>query len=471
MPPPSTPDKEALAYRGQPLPNVLEDQVVPDVLTLNCDERLWVPQSDQVWFRPLLFSVSQGYFVNLLRVRKSGILSRHRHAGPVHATVLKGRWHYLEHPWWAEQGSYAFEPPGDIHTLEVPDDVEEMVTMFHVTGAYIYVDVDGNPVGVEDVFSKIQKAKEHYEKVGLGKDFVNQFIREYQLLQRARFPSDAPDLDVDGNFSKACDFIRQAAKKGAQLVVLPEYHLNGYLPEDPLYLEQATRCNEYVDRYCILARELGICLIPGTFVERHRTSHRALPGDEVLSSTDADYSLFNTSYFISHEGEILGSYRKKNLWHTERYHQSRGWEDHSAITTPFGKVGILICWDLAFPEAFRQLVRDGADIIIIPTCWTLGESSAYGLKLNPNYESLFLNSMITSRCFENTCAVVFANAGGPSDSFVGFSQVAVPFLGPINGIWDSSEGLFLAEIDMEVLKESELNYKVREDIARKDWHY
>lgn len=80
-------------------------QVVPNILDLDCDERFWVPQSKDVWFRPLLFSVSQGYFVNILKVRKSGILSRHRHAGPVHATVLRGRWHYLEHPWWAEEGS------------------------------------------------------------------------------------------------------------------------------------------------------------------------------------------------------------------------------------------------------------------------------------------------------------------------------------------------------------------------------
>jgi 2,4'-dihydroxyacetophenone dioxygenase len=153
------------------------NQVVPNVLDLDCDERFWVPQSKDVWFRPLLFSVSQGYFVNILRVRKSGILSRHRHAGPVHATVLRGRWHYLEHDWWAEEGSYAFEPPGDIHTLEVPEGVEEMITLFHVTGAYIYVDVDGAPVGVEDVFSKITSARAHYERVGLGADFVNQFIR------------------------------------------------------------------------------------------------------------------------------------------------------------------------------------------------------------------------------------------------------------------------------------------------------
>lgn len=165
-------------YQGPPLPCVAEDLVVPSVLHPDSiDERLWVPQAPNVWFRPILFSVSQGYFVNLLRVRKSGILSRHRHAGPVHATVLKGRWHYLEHDWWAEEGGYALEPPGDIHTLEVPGDVTEMITMFHVTGAYIYVDVHGNPQGVEDVFSKLRLAKDHYEKVGLGAGFVDQFIR------------------------------------------------------------------------------------------------------------------------------------------------------------------------------------------------------------------------------------------------------------------------------------------------------
>ena len=171
-------DQQHAAYRGPPLPNVGEDLVVPAVLDPSAiDERLWVPQSPGVWFRPILLSVSQGYFVNLLRVRKSGILSRHRHAGPVHATVLKGRWHYLEHPWWAEEGGYAYEPPGDIHTLEVPRDVKEMITLFHVTGAYIYVDVEGNAVGVEDVFSKLEKAREHYKKVGLGEEFVDQFIR------------------------------------------------------------------------------------------------------------------------------------------------------------------------------------------------------------------------------------------------------------------------------------------------------
>ena len=52
-----------------------------------------------------------------------------------------------------------------------------MVTLFHVTGAYIYVDPQGKPEAVEDVFSKIELARAHFEKVGLGADYVNHFIR------------------------------------------------------------------------------------------------------------------------------------------------------------------------------------------------------------------------------------------------------------------------------------------------------
>jgi 2,4'-dihydroxyacetophenone dioxygenase len=171
------PAAEAIAYQGEQPLGKLDDLVLPGALDLDCDERLWVPQSESVVFRPLLLSVSQGYFVNILRVRKTGILSRHRHAGPVHALTLRGRWHYLEHEWWAEQGSYSFEPPGDIHTLEVPDDVEEMVTLFHVTGAYIYVEPDGTPNGVEDVFTKLDSARRHYASNGIGLDYLDSLLR------------------------------------------------------------------------------------------------------------------------------------------------------------------------------------------------------------------------------------------------------------------------------------------------------
>lgn len=141
------------------------------------DERLWVPQAENVWFRPLCLNASQGYWMNLLRVRKSGVLSRHRHPQAVHGFVLKGRWKYLEHDWWATEGGYVFEPPGETHTLYVPEDVEEMITYFQVNGIMYYVDPWGKGNGYEDVFTKIEMCKKHFEDVGLGADYVNQFIR------------------------------------------------------------------------------------------------------------------------------------------------------------------------------------------------------------------------------------------------------------------------------------------------------
>jgi len=141
------------------------------------DERVWVPQAEGVWFRPLMLNTMQGQWCNLLRVRRSGVLSRHLHPNPVHGYVIKGRWHYLEHDWIAETGSYVFEPPGEIHTLVVPEDCPEMITFFNITGSMIYLDADNQHTGYEDVFSKIDMCREHYESVGLGADFVDQFVR------------------------------------------------------------------------------------------------------------------------------------------------------------------------------------------------------------------------------------------------------------------------------------------------------
>jgi 2,4'-dihydroxyacetophenone dioxygenase len=179
---PALGDAAAAADASSPIPyqNAFPPHAQSEILWQDisrCAESEWVPQSEGVAFRPLCFSASQGYFVNLLRVRKSGILSRHYHASPVHAYVLKGRWYYLEHDWVAEEGSYVMEPPGETHTLIVPDEVTEMITLFHVTGAYVYVDPQGKPEGVEDVFTKIAHAQRHYERVGFGRDYVDRFIR------------------------------------------------------------------------------------------------------------------------------------------------------------------------------------------------------------------------------------------------------------------------------------------------------
>ena len=147
------------------------------VAALPTDEREWVPQADGVDFRPLLLNRVVGQWCNLLRVRRSGIVSRHRHPSMVVGYVIRGSWKYDEHEWTASAGSFVYEPPGEIHTLRVPDGVTEMITFFNITGAMVYVDDAGHQVGYEDVHTKIDMCRAHYEANGLGAGHVDQFIR------------------------------------------------------------------------------------------------------------------------------------------------------------------------------------------------------------------------------------------------------------------------------------------------------
>ena len=147
-----------------------KDGLTPD------DERLWVPNGLGRWSRPLCLNVSQGYWVHITKVTKAGVVSRHRHPAPVHGFVIEGKWRYLERDWVATAGSYLYEPPGDVHTLVV-DDGDTMKTLFHNTGALLYCDETGKTIGSTDVFDRVRVARNHFEEVGLGTDFVKQFIR------------------------------------------------------------------------------------------------------------------------------------------------------------------------------------------------------------------------------------------------------------------------------------------------------
>lgn len=260
------------------------------------------------------------------------------------------------------------------------------------------------------------------------------------------------------NFTKAAAFIRDAAGRGCHLAVLPEYHLTSWVPDNPAFRSSCAESATYLEKYRELAKELSICIVSGTIVEVH--------GD----------SLRNMAYFIASDGEVSGRYQKKNLWHPERGHLvSSAHEPHRAFDTPLGRVGLLVCWDLAFPEAFRELIADGAEIICVPTFWTMKDVTEEGHALNPDGEAVFLQSAVVSRAFENTCAIVFVNAGGPPEkgektNFAGLSQVAVPHIGPM-GKMGRAEGMSIVDLDMHTLKIAEDNYKVREDMKAEGWHY
>lgn len=168
------------AYSGPTSPFALPEIFIQDAFAKD-DERLWAQMTPYSWSRPLCLNASQGYWVHLSKFRSApgeeSIVSLHRHPAPVHGFIIKGGWRYLEHDWVGREGSYVFEAPGDIHTLVALPDVEESITLFHNTGALIYCDRDGATTGYADVFTRIEAYADHFEKVGLGRDYVKQFIR------------------------------------------------------------------------------------------------------------------------------------------------------------------------------------------------------------------------------------------------------------------------------------------------------
>ncbi|PQE15163.1 carbon-nitrogen hydrolase protein [Rutstroemia sp. NJR-2017a BVV2] len=116
-------------------------------------------------------------------------------------------------------------------------------------------------------------------------------------------------LQPERNFEKASSFIRSAALQGADLAVLPEYHLTNWLPNDPKFLPLCDEWETYVKKYQALAKQCNISIVPGTIVERHVVEKSEEDPE------DKGHKLLNVAYFIDNTGEIVGKYIKKNLWY------------------------------------------------------------------------------------------------------------------------------------------------------------
>jgi len=140
---------------------------------------------EKPWGYEIWYAWTDRYAGKLLHVRPGGRLSLQYHERKDESSyVLRGRlWltrgRSLDQLTVVEVGEgFAWRnPPGEIHTLVVPDDCVEMVTFFNIGGAMIYLDDAGRQTGYEDVFSKIEMCRRHYADVGLGAGYVDQFIR------------------------------------------------------------------------------------------------------------------------------------------------------------------------------------------------------------------------------------------------------------------------------------------------------
>jgi 2,4'-dihydroxyacetophenone dioxygenase len=141
------------------------------------DERYCVPFTETVSVRPLWISPSENKWCDVLMVKQAGFLNRHCHPNEVFAYTLSGKWGYLEHSWTARAGDFVCETQGEGHTLVAYDHEEPTRVFFIVKGPLIWLDEQGNESGHFDVHDYIRLCREHFERVGIGADYVDTLLR------------------------------------------------------------------------------------------------------------------------------------------------------------------------------------------------------------------------------------------------------------------------------------------------------
>ena len=162
--------------------------------------------------------------------------------------------------------------------------------------------------------------------------------------------------NVNDNIDKADKLVREAAKNGAEVILLPELFERQYFCQERCYeyynYAKPVEKNEAVQYFKNVAKELNVVL-PISFYEKDGCS------------------LYNSTAMIDSDGTIMGVYRKTHIpddhYYQEKFYFSPGNTGFKVWDTHFGKIGAGICWDQWFPETARCLALAGAEIILYPT--------------------------------------------------------------------------------------------------------
>jgi predicted amidohydrolase len=227
------------------------------------------------------------------------------------------------------------------------------------------------------------------------------------------------------NLARARAYLQQAAEAGAQLAVLPELWASGYdlanaeRHADPLndgtFAEMAA-----------LAQNHGLYL-SGSLLER------------------AEGGFFNTAVLYGPDGALLGHYRKTHLFRLMQEHRYlRAGDATPVFDLPWGPTALAICYDLRFPELFRQFARRGATLVILPAQW-------------PARRVAHWRTLLRARAIENQMVVAACNRvgrdGEDGDPFGGHSLVCDAWGREIME-GDETETLLTAEVDLATVHQA-----------------
>jgi predicted amidohydrolase len=240
--------------------------------------------------------------------------------------------------------------------------------------------------------------------------------------------------DKSENLTVAERLIEEAARQGAELVALPEY-VNFLGPRELHEANAEPIPGPTTERFAALARRYGIYLLGGSILERS-----AIPG-----------KYYNTSVLFAPDGEIIASYRKIHLFDVDL--TGNVTSNESATILPGDRVvtaevaghvvGLTICYDLRFPELYRLLALDGAELILVPAAFTLYTGKDHW------------HTLLRARAIENQCYVAAPAQIGPHDpgqQCYGHSLVADPW-GTVIAEAINRVGVVVTTLDFAYLRE------------------
>lgn len=238
--------------------------------------------------------------------------------------------------------------------------------------------------------------------------------------------------DKTANLAEAERWIREAASRDARVVALPEVFIwRGVKKRERDNAESIP--GPASERLGALARELGIYLLGGSILE-------AIPGSA---------KSYNTSLLFSPEGALVATYRKVHLFDVDlsegvstRESDTRQSGERSVVAqTPLCSMGLSICYDVRFPELYRALSANGAQLVFVPSAFTAYTGQAH-------WETL-----LRARAIENQLYIVApAQFGKSANSFEthGHSMIVDPW-GQVIAELADGPGVISAEIDLDFL--------------------
>ncbi|MDT3428227.1 putative amidohydrolase [Paenibacillus forsythiae] len=217
---------------------------------------------------------------------------------------------------------------------------------------------------------------------------------------------------------RAVGLVDQAAQD-ADLILLPEIWATGYFSFDRYIEEAELITGPFVTLFSEIAKSRGVYLFAGSFVEKR----------------DGNY--YNTSILFDRQGKLAGTYHKTHLF---RYGSKEGelltrGDGAKVIETEFGKVGLTTCYDLRFPELYRQQVDLGAEMFLVASAW-------------PHQRLEHWRLFNATRALENQCFLISCNCAGTTRNVLlgGHSSIVDPW-GVALASGEEQETIVKSEID------------------------